>query len=68
MSNLHNIAKVDGVTEASTPTRGSVSFQVYGVEDNAEKVRVEAYALKKITKELPLHPVPVALKWDHYQI
>ena len=30
-----------------------------------EKVGVEAYVLKKITKDLPLEPIPVALKWDH---
>ena len=40
-------------------------FQVTGVDDNAEKVRIEAYVLKKITKDLPLHPIQVALKWDH---
>ena len=27
--------------------------------------RVEAYVLKKVTKDLPLHPIPLALKWDH---
>ena len=37
-----------------------------GIEDNAEKVGLEAYVLKKITKDLPLHiePILVALKWD----
>ena len=35
-----------------------------GVEDDAEKIGVEAYVLKKITKDLPLHPIPLALKWD----
>ena len=36
-------ASVEGVAEASTPTRGSVWFQVSGVEDDEEKVGVEAY-------------------------
>ena len=42
-----------------------------GIEDNAEKVGVEAYTctymyvLKKISKDLPLHPILIALKWDH---
>ena len=36
-----------------------------GFEDDAEKVGVEAYVLKKITKDLPLHPIPFALEWDH---
>ena len=36
-----------------------------GVEDDSEKVGVEAYVLKKITKDLPLEPLWVALKWDH---
>ena len=36
-----------------------------GVEDYSEKVGVEAYVLKKITKDLPLEPIPVSLKWDY---
>ena len=56
---------VEGVGGTSTPTRGSVWFQVSGVEDDAEKIGVEAYVLKKVTKDLPLHPIPLALKWDH---
>ena len=35
------------------------------MEDDAEKVGVETYVLKKITKDLPLHRIPVRLKWDH---
>ena len=42
-------------------------FQVSGVEDDAEKIGVEVFVLKKITKDLPLHSIPVALKWDHLQ-
>ena len=56
---------VEGVGETTTPTRASVWFQVSGVEDDAEKIGVEAYILNKITKDLPLHPIPLALKWDH---
>ena len=33
--------------------------------DDVEKVVVEPYMLKKITKDLSLHPIPIALKWDH---
>ena len=40
-------------------------FQVSGIEDEVVKVGVEAYMLKRITKDLPLHPILVALKWDH---
>ena len=58
-------ATVEGVAGSTTRTRGSVWFQVSGVEDDSEKVGVEAYVLKKITKDLPLEPIPVALKWDH---
>ena len=58
-------ATIEGVAGASTRTRGSVWFQVSGVEDDSEKVGVEAYVLKKITKDLPLNPIPVTLKWDH---
>ena len=58
-------AIVEGVAAASTRTRGSIWFQVSGIEDDAKKVEVEAYVLKKITKDLPLHPILVALKWDH---
>ena len=36
-----------------------------GVKDDLEKIGVEAYVLEKITKDLPLEPIPVALKWDH---
>ena len=58
-------AIVEGVAGASTRTQGSIWFQVSGVEDDAEKVGVEAYVLKQITKDLPLHPILVVLKWDH---
>ena len=61
----NNNAIVEGVAGASTHTQFSVWFQVSGVEDDAEKVGVEAYVLKKITKDLPLHPILVFLKWDH---
>ena len=56
---------VEGVGGTSTPTRGSVWFQVSGIQDGAEKIGVEAYVLKKVTKGLPLHPISIALKWDH---
>ena len=36
-----------------------------GGEDDSEKIGVEANVLKKITKDLPLHPILIALKWDH---
>ena len=36
-----------------------------GIEDEEVKVGVEAYILKRITEDLPLHPILVALKWDH---
>ena len=36
-----------------------------GVEDDSEKVGVETFLLKKITKDLPLESIPVALNWDH---
>ena len=49
---------------ASTSTGGSVWFRVSGIEDDAEKVVVEAYMLRKITKDL-LHPIQVEIKWDH---
>ena len=35
------------------------------VADDLNKVGVEAYVLKKITKDLPLEPIPASLKWDH---
>ena len=49
-------------------TRGSVWLQVSGIGENAEKVQVGAFLLEKITIDLPLHPLPVAVKWDHYRI
>ena len=52
---------MEGVAGTSTPTQGSIWFQGSGVEDDAEIVRVEVYALKKITKDLPLYFIPVAL-------
>ena len=44
---------VQGIAGTTTPTRGSVWFQVSGVEDDAEKIGVEAYVLKNITNDLP---------------
>ena len=58
-------ARVEGIGETNTLTRGSVWFQVSGVENDGEKIGVEAFVLKKITKHLPLHPIPLALKWEH---
>ena len=37
---------------------------MFGVDNNAEKIGVEAFMLKKMTKDLPLHPIPLTLKWD----
>ena len=45
-------ARVEEVAGTNTPTRGSVWFQVSRVKDDVEKVGVEAYVLKKITKDL----------------
>ena len=56
---------MEGVGGTSTPTRGFVWFQVSGIEDDAEKIGVEAYVLEKVMNNLPLHPIPIALKWDH---
>ena len=36
-----------------------------GVDDDLEKVVVEAYVLKKITKDVPLEPIPTSLKSNH---
>ena len=41
---------VEGVGGITTPTRWSVWFQVSGIEDDAEKIGVEACVLKKVTK------------------
>ena len=58
-------AKVEGIGETSTPTSGSIWFQVSGIEDNGKKIGAEAFMLKKITKDLPLQPIPLALNWEH---
>ena len=36
-----------------------------GVDNNSEKVGIEAYVLKKITMDLPLEPIPADIKWEH---
>ena len=36
-----------------------------GIEDDGEKVWVEAYMLKKISIYLSLRPIPVVHKWHH---
>ena len=36
-----------------------------GIDDDGEINGVETFVLKKITKDLPLHPIPLALKWEH---
>ena len=55
------VERVGGIT---TPHRGSIRFQISGIEDDALKIGVEAYVLNKVTKDLHLHPIPLALKWD----
>ena len=39
--------------------------QVFGVEEHVKKIGLEGYVLKKETKDLPLHPIPLAQKWDN---
>ena len=51
--------------EAVYTHTGSVWYHVSGVEDDLERVGVQAYVLKKIINDLPLEPIPVALKWGH---
>ena len=34
-------------------------FQISGIEEDAEKICVEEYVVKKVTKDLPLHPIPL---------
>ena len=64
MRNLHKLyvfhvqgskknARVEGVVGVSKGTRGSVWFQVSGIEDNSGKFGVEAYVLKKIRPHKP---------------
>ena len=36
-----------------------------GIKANGDKIGVEAFVLEKITKDLPPHPVPLALKRKH---
>ena len=61
----HVVARVEGIGETSTHTRGSIWFQVSDVKDDGERIGVETFVLKKIRKDLPLHPIPLALKWEH---
>ena len=42
---------VEGVGGITTPTWGCIWFQVSGIEEDAEKIGVEAYVLKKVTKD-----------------
>ena len=58
-------ASAEGVAGTTTHAQGSVWFQVSGVENDADKSGVEAVVLKKLTKDLSLHPIQVSLKWDH---
>ena len=57
---------VEGVGGTTTPTHedpyGSRSLALRTMQ---RRIGVEAYVLKKVTKDLPLHPIPLALKWDH---
>lgn len=43
----------------------SVWLPVSGMEDNTVKFMVGAFTLKKITKDLPSHPIPLAFNKDH---
>ena len=54
-----------GVAGASTPTRGFVWFHLSGIEDDPGKNWGTSIRIEEITKDLPLHPIPGALKWDH---
>ena len=53
---------VEGIQGSSASTQGSVWFEVSGVKDDSNKLRVyRTYVLKKITRDLPFEPVPPAL-------
>ena len=51
LSRITKTVIMEGLGGTSTPTRGSVWFQVSGVVYDAEKIGVEAYVLKKITMQ-----------------
>ena len=44
-------ARVEGVAGTSTGTQGTVEFPVFGVKDEAKKVVVKVYMLKKIDNQ-----------------
>ena len=56
---------MEGVAGTSKPTQSSVWFQVSGIEEDTKQIGVEEYVLKKITKDLPLHPILLSLKWEY---
>ena len=63
----HVVVRGEGICVPSTHTREFEWLQVSDVEDDGEKIGVESYALKNLTKDLqvhvhvPLHPIPPAL-------
>ena len=62
-------ARVKRVSGTSMPTRQSVWYQVSGVEVDAEKIRVEAYVLMNITKDLyPCIVFRFPSSWTTYEI
>ena len=58
-------AVVEGVGETGMHMWWLVWLQVSGIKDDTVKIEVEAFVLKKITKDLPLQPIPLALNKDH---
>ena len=65
LSHSSKNVSVEGVAGTSMCTPGSAWFQVSAVEDVAVKIGVVSYILEMITKDLPLHPILVVLKWHH---
>jgi hypothetical protein len=60
-------ARISGIAGIShkSPAQSITTFDITAVRSSSEKIGVTAVVIPKVTCDLPLHPIPFDLKWNH---
>ena len=60
-------ARISGIAGIShkSPAQSITSFDIKAVRSSSEIIGVTAIVVPKVTCDLPLHPIPFDLKWNH---
>ena len=60
-------ARISGIAGIShkSPIQSITTFDITAVRSSSEKIGVTAVIVPRVTCNLPLHPIPFDLKWNH---